>query len=234
MIEAVRNIVASPTLASIAQNTSASVAIETTLKSIGRPGFILIDKDIDGDTKQYAAAKEFLYQATCLLIYMAAIVPIFKKGGFKLAKKYIYKNTKGFEHFNNVREFTRYHKIAENPSLTSRCNILGTEVGYRTSIKPVSEMFSPFLRDQLMSENPEKYVEVKGAIELSNLIGSVLGLAIIAPQLSHCVIHPALRFLGLEKKNKTPEQNSLPVNKEVKPEKDVKNNNSEKKVDITA
>ena len=41
---------------------------------------------------------------------------------------------------------------------------------------------------------------VKGAVELSNIIGSVLGLAILAPQVSHAFIHPALRFLGLEDK----------------------------------
>ena len=55
------SIVSNPIIAGIAQNTSASVSVETVLKSIGRPGFILIDKDIDGETKQYAAAKEFLY-----------------------------------------------------------------------------------------------------------------------------------------------------------------------------
>lgn len=59
MISAVQKMLTSSNLASIAQNTTQSVAIETTLKSIGRPGFILIDNDIDSDTKQYAAAKEF-------------------------------------------------------------------------------------------------------------------------------------------------------------------------------
>ena len=87
MIGAIKSALTSSQLASIAQNTTQSVAIETTLKSIGRPGFILIDKDIDSDTKQYAAAKEFLYQATCLAVYMALIVPVFKKGGFKIAKE---------------------------------------------------------------------------------------------------------------------------------------------------
>ena len=107
MIGAVKSILTSSNLASIAQNTTQSVAIETTLKSIGRPGFILIDKDIDSDTKQYAAAKEFLYQATCLAVYMALIVPIFKKGGFKLAKEKIYKNNYSILNHNKIFEF--YH-----------------------------------------------------------------------------------------------------------------------------
>ena len=56
MIGAVKNLLTSSQLANIAQNTTQSVTVETTLKSIGRPGFILIDKDIDSDTKQYTAA----------------------------------------------------------------------------------------------------------------------------------------------------------------------------------
>ena len=46
---------------------------------------------------------------------------------------------------------------------------------------------------------PEKFNKIKGSIELGSLIGSVLGLAILAPQVSHAFIHPALRMLGLEK-----------------------------------
>ena len=66
----------------------------------------------------------------------------------------------------------------------------------------VSELYDQTLLDELKKETPEKFADVKGAIEFSNLIGSVLGLAIIAPQLSHAFIHPALKFLGLENKDK--------------------------------
>ena len=117
MIGAIKNIVTSSQLANVAQNTAQSVTVETTLKAIGRPGFILIDNDIDADTKQYAAAKEFLYQATCLAVYMALIVPVFKKGGFKLAKNIIFKNTQGFEHFKNVKEYTHYRNLQKTQTL---------------------------------------------------------------------------------------------------------------------
>lgn len=199
MIGAVKNILTSSTLAGIAQNTTQSVAIETTLKSIGRPGFILIDKDIDPDTKQYAAAKEFLYQATCLAVYMALIVPIFKKGGFKLAKEKIFKNTEGFEHFKNVKEYMHYKKLADNPSINNRLKTLDKEL-IVDGVK-VKDKYSDTLIAELHKEKPDTFKNVKGAIELSNIIGSVLGLAILAPQVSHAFIHPALRFLGLEEKN---------------------------------
>ena len=200
MIGAVQNFLTSSKFASIAQNTTQSVTIETTLKSIGRPGFILIDNDIDSDTKQYAASKEFLYQATCLGVYLALIVPFFKKGGFKLAKEKLFKNTQGFEHFKNVNEYLHYRKLADNPSIKNRQASLEKEL--IATKDRVIDKYDATLQAELKKANPEKFAYVKGAVELSNIIGSVLGLAILAPQVSHAFIHPALKFLGLEDKNK--------------------------------
>ena len=99
----------SPSLTNVTQNTNSQVVVETTLKAIGRPGFILIDNDIDHDTKRYAATKEFLYQATCLATYMAIIIPIFKNGSFKVAKK-VLKEEASFQKFNNAKEYLNYKK----------------------------------------------------------------------------------------------------------------------------
>lgn len=184
-------------LANIAQSTTQSVTIETTLKAIGRPGFILIDNDIDADTKQYAASKEFLYQATCLAVYLALIVPVFKKGGFKLAKEKIFKNTEGFQHFKNYNDYMHYRKLADNPSVQNRLATLSKEIPTKKS--NVKDLYNETLLAELNKEEPEKFKYIKGAIELSNIIGSVLGLAVFAPQVSHALIHPTLRFLGLEK-----------------------------------
>lgn len=197
MINGISGFLTSSQLYSIAQNTTQSVAVETTLKSIGRPGFILVDKDIDPATKQYAAAKEFLYQATCFAVYMALIVPVFKKGGFKLAKEKIFNNTKGFEHFENVQEYQHYRKLAQNPSVKNRMSTLEKEILHDKTL--VKDKYNETLRTELAKEHPDLFVDVKGAVELSNIIGSVLGLAVFAPQVSHAFIHPALRFLGLEK-----------------------------------
>ena len=217
MLNGINNLITSSQLANIAQNTTQSVAVETTLKSIGRPGFILIDKDIDHDTKQYAAAKEFLYQATCLAVYMALIVPIFKKGGFKLAKNYIYKNTEGFEHFSDVKEYMHYRKLAENPSIKNRMSTLEKEIITDKSL--VKDKYNETLKEELKKEHPNLFSHVKGAVELSNIIGSVFGLAILAPQVSHAFIHPALRFLGLEEKqsqnNSTNQDNTAKLDKTV-------------------
>ncbi len=185
-------------LTNLVQSTSSSVATETVLKAIGRPGFILIDNDISPDTKKYAAAKEFLYQATCLVIYMALVVPVFKKGAFKYAKNHLFKNMPdaGFDKFKDLKTYALYRKLSEK-TMEDRQHIL--------NVNKLQDRFSPSIRTELLTkDDPEKFTKIKGSIELGSLIGSVLGLAILAPQVSHAFIHPALRFLGLEKPKEKP------------------------------
>lgn len=207
MISAISKLITNPTLVSVAQNTNASVASETVLKSVGRPGFILIDNDIDPATKKYAAAKEFLYQATCLAIYMALVGPVFKAGAFKVAKNYIYKGAEGFNKFKGMKEYLAYHKLADK-SLQNRTASLSKD-------HSIYKFEHDGLREDLLNnKNPEKYPHIKGAIELGSTIGSVLGLAILAPQVSHAFIHPALKFLGME--NKNPKQETTPKHVDTK------------------
>lgn len=209
MITAISKAITNPTLVDIAQNTNASVASETVLKSVGRPGFILIDKDIDPATKKYAAAKEFLYQATCLAIYMALVGPVFKAGAFKVAKKYIYKGTEGFDKFKSMKEYLAYHKLAEKSLQNRKASLSKDHSIYKFNHNG--------LREELLNNKaPNKYPQIKGAIELGSTIGSVLGLAILAPQVSHAFIHPALKFLGMEEKHpKVDRQISQPELKHV-------------------
>ncbi len=192
MITAISKVITNPTLVNIAQNADATVATKTTVNAVGRPGFILIDNHIDKDTKKFASVKEFLYQLTCLGVYMAVIVPIFKKGGFKLAKEKIFKNTQGFEHFKNFKEYSAYKKIVDMPTIEERIDAIG-------KLKDKT-LLNDTLITELKKEKPNKFGDIKGAVELSNIVGSVVGLAIVAPNVSQALIHPVLRFIGLEKK----------------------------------
>ena len=73
------------------------------------------------------------------------------------------------------------------------------------NVNKLQDRFSPSIRTELLTkDDPEKFNKIKGSIELGSLIGSVLGLAILAPQVSHAFIHPALRMLGLEKPKEKP------------------------------
>lgn len=193
MIGAIANALTNSTLVNVTQNTAARVSIETTLKSIGRPGFILIDNDIPPETKKYAATKEFLYQAICLAVYLAVIPPIFKSGSFKLGKKLYGKTHPEFAKFKNAKEYLDYHKYA-NRNLNDRKASL-------SKIKSEDKFLHDGLKEDLLNnENPEKYSLMKGCIEAGTFIGSILGLAILAPEISHYTIHPIMRVLGMEKK----------------------------------
>lgn len=210
MIGPITRAFTNPGLTTLVQNTNASVSLETTLKAIGRPGFILIDNDISNDTKKYAAAKEFLYQATCLAVYALLVVPVFKKGAFKLAKKgFIHKGSTEFEHFRNLKNYESYRKLASK-TLDDRQHYL--------QLNKLQDKFTPEIQKILETEKePDLFKRVKGTIEAGSLLGSVLGLAILAPQVSHAIIHPALRLVGLEKKKDATSapETEKPLNKTV-------------------
>jgi len=205
MVSGISNFLTSSTLSSISQSTTASVSLETGMKAMGRPTFILLDNKIDRQTKRYAAMKEFLYQATCLATYMAIVIPIFKNGSFKLAKNNLLKNEKAFQHFENANQYLNYKKLA-SMTKNDRTATLSKD--------KYKDMFSEELQKELKNnDKPEQFHIVKGAIELGNIVGSVLGLAIFAPQVSHLIVHPALKFFGFEKENaeKPAEQKSVDV-----------------------
>ena len=185
MINGISALLTNPVLSNIAQSTTASVSIETGLKAVGRPSFILADSKIEPQTKRYAAMKEFLYQVTCLATYMAIVVPIFKNGSFKLAQKY-FKDEPGFKMFKNAGNYLKYHKLSTLP-MQERLKILETDK-YKTE-------FTDEIRQILLKEekpNPQNLI--KGVVEFGNTVGSVLGLAIFAPQVSHLIIHPVLKY----------------------------------------
>ena len=56
MINGITSFLTSPTLSNIAQSTTAAVSIETSMKAVGRPSFILADRKIEPQTKKYAAS----------------------------------------------------------------------------------------------------------------------------------------------------------------------------------
>ena len=193
MINGITRLLTSNSLNNITSNTNSQVIMETTLKAIGRPGFILIDNDIDDNTKKYAAAKEFLYQATCLLVYIALFKPE------EIGK------------FSNSKQYAHYLKLCDT-TLNNRQKTLEKEIKgvYKTDKdgnkvhKLVEDDYDPLIVKELKKENPDKFPILKGAVEFGNIVGSVFGLAIFAPQVSHLFIHPALNALGFEKHKNPP------------------------------
>jgi len=201
MINAISNILTNNTLVNIAQSTRTAMSIETGLKATGRPAFILMDNKISDDTKKYAATKEFLYQLTCLAVYMGLVLPVFRKCGFQFFKNVVFKDAHGFSKFNNLNEYSNYKKI-KGLELKDRAQEI--QKLEKNNKKP----FTDEIKQELLNNKVTKvgYHIVKGADELSSIIGSVAGLAILAPQVSHVTIHPILKLLNMDNSNKQQEK----------------------------
>jgi hypothetical protein len=195
----------------IAETTATAVAIETVLKSIGRPAFIYMDKDTNAETKKYSATKEFLYQALCLGIYLS-IIPQFKKGGFAVAKKI-------FADDDVIRHICEKGK--------TYCETSSGRKGLdkiKTEYKILSKNYKEFMNDYHHKQDncieiSQSEKNVKGSVEAVSIIGSILGLTILAPQISHVILHPIMNAIGMGKKHdrhaekpKQPEAQTTGVN----------------------
>ena len=110
------SILTNSTIYNITQTTQAQVAIETGLKAVGRPGFILLDNSIDKNTKKYSSMKEFLYQLTCMALSLGIVIPIFKKS----------------DDFNKFRNLTQEQKI-------TKLNEINSSQGKNYNLKDLNE-----------------------------------------------------------------------------------------------
>ncbi len=176
---ALGNIITNPSVYNITQNTAAQVGIETGLKAVGRPGFILLDNNIDPQTKKYSAMKEFLFQLTCLAVSFGVVIPVFKKGSFKIAKK-LYKDEAVFKAFKSSDEFKKFQALKDVSQKAEKLNEINQKEGTKYQLKDINEH------------------RAKGMIEVSSIVGSMIGLSAFSPMVSRPFVRPVLRMCGLD------------------------------------
>lgn len=224
MINGFVNIITSPTFQNIAQNTTAQITTETSLKAIGRPAFTLMDKHVDKQTRRYAAVKELLYQGLCLGIYLAVIPLVFKKAGFHLFQKLTNiaeKNPEflktlsekhgceikkcSFNMFKNVDGLLAFHQLghlnlAERTDKTNKF-ALKLFKKLEKNLKNTDEA-KELLNNVKTLEKENDYFKRfymgKGGIEMSSIVGSVIGLTILAPEISHIILHPIMKAFKMD------------------------------------
>ena len=206
MLDKVANILLNPKFVNFANNTKYTVSTESIFKATGRPAAIMMDKNVDEDTRKYAATKEGLYQMLCLGIYLTMIPFIFQRYGFKIAQ-HILKGDKALPAFKNEHEYLNYAKIAKMKLEERKKSKLLSKI----SNKLKSDNGDKFtLKEHLLNdEKPPEFPAAKGAIELSNLTGTVIGLAWIASELSNHILHPLMRVLGFEKTKELNNNNKI-------------------------
>jgi hypothetical protein len=85
-------------------------------------------------------------------------------------------------------------------------------------------------RTKLEGNAKDKFNLVKGAVELGSFISSIVGLTIVAPLVSHELLHPIMKAIGMDNKHK--EKNIGKPNEIYLADAKVKND--DKKVKIEA
>ena len=204
MLDKVANILLNPKFVNFANNTKYTVSTESIFKATGRPAAIMMDKKVDEDTRKYAATKEGLYQMLCLGIYLTMIPFIFQRYGFKIAQR-ILKGDKELPAFKDAQEYLNYAKLAKMNLEERKNSKLLSKIS--DTLKADDKLT---LKEHLLKEEqPPEFPAAKGAIELSNLTGTVIGLAWIASELSNHILHPLMRGLGFEENKK---QNRSKIN----------------------
>lgn len=197
MIDKVTAILTNPAFVNFAQNTKATTTVESLFKATGRPAFIMMDTSVNKDTRKYAATKEGLYQLLCLGIYLTMVPTIFKKYGFKISQK-ILKGEKCLPPFKDADEYLNYLKLARMPKDKRQGHKLLSKIS--DTLKETPDAPYTLKETLLKHEKPPEYIEGKGAVEMSYLAGTVIGLAFIASEISNLILHPIMRGLGIEKK----------------------------------
>lgn len=202
-----------PEFAKIAKATAITVYFMTAVKATVRPVFNYNDKKADKDSRKYSAVNEFLYQMVCLAI-AAGMIPFCEAAGFKMAEKRLskiagnFKNVaeiKGFEKLSDIKGIglSGSKKIKEFKALHLKYSFDEAHVKAIKAAKEAekAKIISNADKDILLAEKAEHFIN--GGIEAGSFVGSIIGLTIAAPWLSHKILHPIMKTIGLNKKEST-------------------------------
>lgn len=175
----ISNFLANKKLTYATKGIMGAVVGTTILKAIGRPAFNLMDKKSDKDARKYSATNEFLYQLLCLGMTFAMVIPA-QHIVFKYGKNYI-KGVKGLQNIKSFKDF----------------EIVGKDINELT--KEAQTLLNT--KKTCLSKKEKKHFNLlKGAIELTSFVTSIVGLTIVSPLLSHKILHPVMKALGMNKK----------------------------------
>lgn len=184
----------SPSFAKFAKSTATTVYLMTAVKAVVRPAFNLADKKSDKNARKYSATNECLYQVLCLG-FAFAMIPFFEKGGMMLAEKQLKKvlSNKNITKLSQLDEFKKLEN-AKGFGLSGFKNISEFKKIY---------LDNTFAEKSNLSKDADKAMHlINGGIETGSLIGSIIGLTILAPKIGHEILHPIMKHLGMDKKEK--------------------------------
>jgi hypothetical protein len=181
--------------AKFAKSTATTVYLMTAVKAIVRPSFNLADKKSDKESRKYSAVNELLYQVVCLG-FAFAMIPFFEKGGMMLAEKQLEKIPELKKDIKKISELDAFKDIKKVKGF-----------GF-SGFKDVSKFKDIYLKktfdaNEKISEEAKHAMHlVNGGIETGSLLGSIIGLTIMAPKIGHEILHPIMTAMGMKQKPK--------------------------------
>ncbi len=168
----IRRVTSNPKAAAFAQNTVCAIAVETTLKALGRPAFIYYDKNANGRSKKYAATKEFIYQSFCLGLYLS-LIDKFKGIAYNKLSK---------------------HLANKDPENKRKLDLFDTEQAkINAAPKEKKAAMEKVFHTMIQKNSDLKFG--KGVKELSSIGATVFILALCAPILSQIILHPVMNLI---------------------------------------
>lgn len=168
----IRKVTSNPKAAAFAQNTVCAIAVETTLKALGRPAFIYYDKNANGRSKKYAATKEFIYQSFCLGLYLS-LIDKFKGIAYNKLSK---------------------HLANKDPENKRKLDLFDTEQAkINAAPKEKKAAMEKVFHTMIQKNSDLKFG--KGVKELSSIGATVFILALCAPILSQIILHPVMSLI---------------------------------------
>lgn len=201
-----QKLVSSPKIADFVENTFFAVSVETALKAVGRPTFIMLDKEADSqEKKKYAATKEVLYQGLCLVLYLGAL-PFLKKELYKGISSWMQKSdfsevAEKVQAFNKEKDLIKEAEKAYQKTGSYMERLLSS-LGIKknaaiNAAKAKLHQAERAFKQKIHNNDNLKFG--RGITEVSAIIGSIIMLTVVAPQISHFIIHPIMNALGFDK-----------------------------------
>lgn len=211
----ISSILANKKFATFAKGAGGAVITMTVIKAVGRPAFTLTDKNSTPEKKKYSATNEFLYQLVCLGLALS-FIPLFKTIGFKVAETYIKNNPKAKKILETVEKqlankevildennkrirgkFKLFKHISDDvlKKYDESKKVLTSDNKTPEELKQASKMVKSL--EPTVTAIKKGY----GGAEFGSLVGSIIGLTIIAPGLGHQILHPIMHALGFNHSN---------------------------------
>lgn len=194
--------------AKLAKSTAVTVYFMTAVKAAVRPAFIMGDKKNDEQTKKYTTVKEVLYQALCLGM-AALMIPLMERGGFKLAEKQLAKiadfKNKNITELSKIDIFKNLADLKGGKKLKEFKNVYKEKIFDDNFVSQAEEAKKAKKANKLTKDNEkillidEALHFVNGGVETGSFLASILGLTLLAPMISHEILHPIMHVLGMSK-----------------------------------